>query len=170
MAKKVPPEGDTINGIFVPGGTQIGYGAWPIFRNKKIWGDDANAFRPERWLGGENIQEQELALELIFAAGRYQCLGKNVALMELNKVFVEVCLSASASWLLIDCLLMLIFWQLLRHFEFSVVDPSRPWNSMCMGVFFTIGDVVGSYEKRAAALSPYNNNCVTTVMPLRFSI
>jgi cytochrome P450 len=91
MAKKVPPGGDTINGMFVPGGTQIGYGAWGIFRNKKIWGDDADAFLPERWLEGENIREQELALELIFAAGRYQCLGKSVALMELNKVFVEVC-------------------------------------------------------------------------------
>jgi cytochrome P450 len=96
MAKKVPPGGDTINGMFVPGGTQIGYGAWGIFRNKKIWGDDADAFRPERWLEGENIREQELALELIFAAGRYQCLGKSVALLELNKVFIEVCLSARA--------------------------------------------------------------------------
>jgi cytochrome P450 len=97
MAKKVHPGGDTINGVLVPGGTQIGYGAWGIFRNKKIWGDDADAFQPEKWLEGGNIQEQELALELIFAARRYQCLRKNVALMELNKVFVEVCLFACGS-------------------------------------------------------------------------
>lgn len=96
MAKQVPPEGDTINGMFVPGGTQIGYSAWGIFRNKKIWGEDAHVFRPERWLDGGNIREQELALEQIFAAGRYQCLGKNVALMELNKVFVEVIFSSSS--------------------------------------------------------------------------
>jgi hypothetical protein len=32
--------------VFVPGGTQIGYGAWGIFRNKKIWGDDADEYRP----------------------------------------------------------------------------------------------------------------------------
>src|SRR6266487_2256048 len=28
MAKEVPPEGDVINGLLVPGGTSIGYGAW----------------------------------------------------------------------------------------------------------------------------------------------
>jgi cytochrome P450 len=92
MAKKVPPEGDTINGLFVPGGTHIGYGAFAIFRSKKLWGEDADVFRPERWLEGDKdkIREQELNLEVIFNQGRYQCLGKNVALMELNKVFVEV--------------------------------------------------------------------------------
>ncbi|KAH9212789.1 pisatin demethylase [Leptodontidium sp. 2 PMI_412] len=113
MAKKVPPEGDTINGMYVPGGTSIGYGGFSILRNKKIWGEDADVFRPERWLEGEGIKVLEQTWEVIFNAGRYQCLGKNVALMELNKVFVE----------------------LLRHFEFSVVDPTNPWKSMCMGIF-----------------------------------
>lgn len=113
MAKKVPPEGDTINGMYVPGGTRIGYGGFSILRNKKIWGEDADVFRPERWLEGEGIKDLEQAWEVIFNAGRYQCLGKNVALMELNKVFVE----------------------LLRHFEFSLVDPTNPWKSMCMGIF-----------------------------------
>jgi cytochrome P450 len=97
MAKKVPPEGDTINGKYVPGGTKIGYGGFSIFRNKKIWGEDADMFRPERWLEGEKIKEQELNLEVIFNQGRYQCLGKNIALMELNKVFVEVSLHSSKS-------------------------------------------------------------------------
>lgn len=32
----------------------------------------------------------EKVLELVFAGGKWQCLGSNVALMELNKVFVEV--------------------------------------------------------------------------------
>jgi cytochrome P450 len=92
MAKEVPPEGDVINGLFVPAGTSIGYGAWGIFRSKKIFGSDADVFRPERWLDDPpaQIKEAEHTLELIFARGKYECLGKNVALMELNKVFVEV--------------------------------------------------------------------------------
>jgi cytochrome P450 len=92
MAKEVPPVGDTINGIFIPGGTSIGYCAFGIFRDKKIFGDDADIFRPERWLEGEpaRIKEQEQTLELIFAYGKYKCLGKDIALMELNKIFVEV--------------------------------------------------------------------------------
>lgn len=94
MEKAVPPEGDTLNGRFVPGGTRIGYGAWGIFRNRKVWGEDADVFRPERWLGDdkEKVKEMEGVLGLVFGEGRWQCLGKNVALMELNKVFVEVSL------------------------------------------------------------------------------
>lgn len=97
MAKEVPPSGDTINGMFIPGGTSIGYCAFGIFRDKKVWGDDADCFRPERWIEGDkgNIKEMERVLELIFAGGKWQCLGRNVALMELNKVFVEVSLSFS---------------------------------------------------------------------------
>jgi cytochrome P450 len=97
IPKLVPPEGDVINGMFVPGGTEIGYGAFSIFRNKKIWGEDADLFRPERWLEGDKIKEQESCLEIIFNVGRSQCLGKNVALMELNKVFVEVSLYSNES-------------------------------------------------------------------------
>jgi cytochrome P450 len=92
MSKVVPPEGDVIDNLFVPGGTRIGYGAYGIFRDKKIWGQDADTFRPERWLEAlpEKAKEMELTLELIFSYGKYQCLGKNLAMMELNKIFVEV--------------------------------------------------------------------------------
>jgi cytochrome P450 len=92
MAKQVPPQGDTWKGQFIPGGTKIGYCAWGIFRREDIWGADAGEFRPERWLesGDEKLKEMENALELIFSYGRWQCLGRPVALMELNKIYVEV--------------------------------------------------------------------------------
>jgi cytochrome P450 len=48
MSKVVQPEGDTINGIFVPGGTQIGKCDWAIQRSKKVYGEDSSIFRPER--------------------------------------------------------------------------------------------------------------------------
>jgi cytochrome P450 len=92
MSKAVPPEGDVINGQFVPGGTKIGYGSYGIFRDRKTWGQDADVFRPERWIeeSPERLKEMENTLELIFSYGKYQCLGKNIAMMELNKIFVEV--------------------------------------------------------------------------------
>lgn len=92
MSKDVPEGGDTINGIYIPDGTKIGYCAWGLFRSKDIWGEDAAVFRPERWIEGspEKIREREATLELIFSYGRWQCLGKNIALIELNKVYVEV--------------------------------------------------------------------------------
>lgn len=88
MSKEVPREGDAIDNRFVPGGTRIGYGAYGIFRDKKVWGQDADTFRPERWF--DATPDMESSLELIFSYGRFQCLGKNLAMMELNKIFVEV--------------------------------------------------------------------------------
>lgn len=94
MSKQVPPQGDTWKGQFIPGGTSVGYCAWGIFRREDIWGSDAGEFRPERWIESppEKIKEMESALDLIFSYGRWQCLGRPVALMELNKIYVEVSL------------------------------------------------------------------------------
>jgi cytochrome P450 len=91
-SKEVPKGGDIINGIFIPGGTNIGFAAFGVFRNKELWGDDANHFRPERWLTEDKarLKEMDAVWELVFGYGRWQCLGKNVAMMELNKVVVEV--------------------------------------------------------------------------------
>ena len=92
MSKEVPAGGDTFKGQYLPGGTKIGYCAWGIFRRTDVWGEDANEFRPERWLDSskDQLRLMEGTLELVFGYGRWQCLGKNIALMELNKVFVEV--------------------------------------------------------------------------------
>jgi cytochrome P450 len=69
LSKEVPKGGDVLNGIFVPAGTRIGWCAWGLFRNKKIFGEDSDAFRPERWLEGspEKIKEMEDTLGLVFS-------------------------------------------------------------------------------------------------------
>jgi cytochrome P450 len=96
ITKTTPPQGDTFNGMFIPGGTDVGYSAWGVFRNKKFWGADANEFRPERWFGleKERLKEMDDTMTLIFGFGKYTCLGKGVAMIELNKVFVEVSCSS----------------------------------------------------------------------------
>jgi hypothetical protein len=55
-------------------------------------GQDADSFRRGRWLEAspDKLKEMESTLELILSYGKYQCLGKNLAIMELNKIFVEV--------------------------------------------------------------------------------
>lgn len=92
MFKEVPTGGDTIKGFYVPEGTGIGWSSFGLMRNEKVWGDDAKLFRPERWLEGnpEDIRQKEIDVEMVFGYGKYQCLGKNVAYLELNKIFVEV--------------------------------------------------------------------------------
>ncbi len=92
MLKDVPAGGDTINGYYVPSGTKIGYCAFGLFWDTKLWGDDARVFRPERWMEGspEEIRRKEANMDLVFGYGRWQCLGKSIAQVELNKVFIQV--------------------------------------------------------------------------------
>ncbi|KAK4167943.1 cytochrome P450 [Cladorrhinum sp. PSN259] len=112
--KVVPPGGDTFKGVHLPAGTWVGYCAWGVMRRPEIFGEDAAEFRPERWLeaGPEKLKEMESTLELTFGYGRWQCLGKTIALIELNKVFVE----------------------LLRRFDLVVVDPTNPWTTKNIGI------------------------------------
>lgn len=90
LMKEVPPEGDTIHGRFVPGGTKIGHNMWSIQRHE-VYGADSHMYRPERWLeAGVKRVQMEKVLDLVFGHGRWGCLGKPIAYIELNKVFVEV--------------------------------------------------------------------------------
>lgn len=92
LSKKTPPQGDTINGVFVPGGIDIGQCAWGVQRSKKVFGDDSMVFRPQRWVEakGERLEKMEKSLGLVWGYGKYSCLGKNIAWLKLNKCIFEV--------------------------------------------------------------------------------
>lgn len=64
-----PPEGAFIDGYHIPGGTIVGINPWVIHRNAKIFGDDVDDFRPERWLDGDGRQIAEMRRNL-FSVGR----------------------------------------------------------------------------------------------------
>jgi cytochrome P450 len=92
MLKVVPKEGAILNGTFIPGGSEIGYCMLGIQHSKKIFGEDAALFRPERWLEAdeEKLREMQNTVDLVFGHGKWLCAGKSVAVIELNKIFVEV--------------------------------------------------------------------------------
>jgi cytochrome P450 len=93
LAKEVPPEGDTIYGRFIPGGTSIAVNQDGLLRQKSVFGPDVDLFRPERWLEADESTKRAMERnnDLAFGHGRWMCAGKSVAIMELNKVLVEVC-------------------------------------------------------------------------------
>ena len=63
------------------------------------------------------LARMESTLELIFGSGRFGCLGRHIALIELDKVIPT----------------------LLKDFEWSVIDPQKGFHSQCYGVFVQRG-------------------------------
>lgn len=131
MSTVVPKGGDVIHGIAVPEGTEIGSSAFGVQYSKDVYGVDAEQFRPERWLEakGQRLKDMTSTWELIFKYGKWQCLGRTVALIELNKVFVEVGSSTSTCICSSSC---------LSPPPRSLVCQSAPWPGRdCASVILT---------------------------------
>ncbi|PVH96824.1 pisatin demethylase [Periconia macrospinosa] len=91
LTRVVGPQGLQIAGYFFPPGTEIGVNAWVIHYNTSIFGADAHAFRPERWLT-ENKEERAVLDRnfLSFGSGARTCIGKNISLLEMSKVIPQI--------------------------------------------------------------------------------
>jgi cytochrome P450 len=89
---QVPPEGNTINGIFSPGGTAIGDDSIAMLPSEAIFDEDVDIFRPERFLecSDDKRLKMERMIDLVFGTGRWLCAGKSVVWMEMNKVHFKV--------------------------------------------------------------------------------
>jgi len=94
MMPKLCDTEQVISGVRIPPGTNVCWEAISVLHNKDIFGEDAECFRPDRWLE-EKDADKRRAMEniqmLTFGtSSRWECLGKAMALIELNKTFVEV--------------------------------------------------------------------------------
>ncbi|RPA86872.1 cytochrome P450 [Ascobolus immersus RN42] len=78
--------GFEIDGKFVPGGTLVGINSYVCARQKSLYGEDAEEFRPERWLEDEEKRKELERYDHSFGYGSRPCLGKNLATMEILKV------------------------------------------------------------------------------------
>lgn len=116
LERYVPKEGYRLsNGSVLPGGSTIGVNPYLIARNKEIYGDDVEGFRPERWLRDEAAGETQAQFEarlaamnsvdLTFGGGRRICIGKNLGLFQVCKVLAT----------------------LVTSYELELVDPKGKW-------------------------------------------
>lgn len=109
-SKLSPTTPDTVCGMMVPPGTQVGANVPGVLRSQSVFGPDADCFRPERWIEAaeeeddSRLNRMRSTLDLVFGAGKFQCMGKGIAYMEVRKLFVE----------------------LMRRFDFAIVDSKRP--------------------------------------------
>jgi cytochrome P450 len=92
FGKRVPPGGDVICGLAIPEGTEVHANFLAMMRDEDVFGQDADIFRPERFIECDlATQSRRLkVVDLNFGYGRWLCLGKALAWMEMNKIFVEV--------------------------------------------------------------------------------
>jgi cytochrome P450 len=104
-----------------PKEVEPGFALWAMRRQNHVLDNDADIFRPECWLEATPKARSEMAKVqmLVFRTGKWTCLGKTVALMELSEGFVEI----------------------LRRFDVAIVDPTRAWTSANSGSLRQQGNV-----------------------------
>ncbi|KAM3560310.1 hypothetical protein ARSEF4850_003728 [Beauveria asiatica] len=131
--KLVPPGGEHIDGHFVPGGTEIGQAFLAVGRSKQIWGADADVFRPERWLCAReaDLNRMSKAVDTHFGGGKFSCLGKPMAMMELHKTVYE----------------------LMKRFDMAIIHPDKPMKTKA-SIFVCDTDFWVTLRKR-----PASNQC-----------
>ncbi|OTA53098.1 putative benzoate 4-monooxygenase cytochrome P450 [Hypoxylon sp. EC38] len=83
----VPAGGVTVLGYYLPGGTVVGGNPYVVNRHKATFGQDAEFWRPERWLEKDEAHKHKLEQGVLtFGAGRRVCLGKHVGILEIKKL------------------------------------------------------------------------------------
>ncbi|KAI1777293.1 cytochrome P450 [Hypoxylon cercidicola] len=102
MERLVPAGGATIAGMFFPEGTTVGCLPLAVHHNVNVFGQDAHIYRPERWLISDREQLRQMeAAHMGFSRGRRNCMGQNIAVLQMKKVIPA----------------------LLMKFKLSLVDP-----------------------------------------------
>ncbi|KAJ3543789.1 hypothetical protein NM208_g3390 [Fusarium decemcellulare] len=108
LERVTPPQGAMICGRFVPGNTVVGCNAWVLHQHKRVFGEDAHVYRPERWLECEGADPVGLSkmrqCMFQFGAGSRTCIGKNISIMETYKMIPSF----------------------LRRFEIELADTGEP--------------------------------------------
>ncbi|KAI3982527.1 hypothetical protein MKX01_031266 [Papaver californicum] len=86
---------DTLpDGFDVKKGDVVAYVPYAMGRMKFIWGDDAEVFRPERWLNNDGVFQNESPFKFTaFQAGPRICLGKEFPYRQM-KIFSAVLLQS----------------------------------------------------------------------------
>lgn len=116
LERYVPTGGYQLSdGNFLPADTKIGLNPYLLCRDEATFGEDVEAFRPERWLRNEEAGETEEAFQsrkaamnsvsLCFGGGRRVCIGKHLGLFQVYKVLAT----------------------LVARYEIELADPTKEW-------------------------------------------
>ncbi|KAI1176073.1 cytochrome P450 [Nemania sp. FL0916] len=121
------PDGVEIDGRHYPAGTSLAVNGWVLHRDTTVFGQDAEFFRPERWLEDEENARVMERYMFQFGGGAHVCIGRNLALLEINKVCP----------------------RLLRDFDFQLVNPTAELKAKA--TFFVVHEGLSVYISRRNA-------------------
>lgn len=125
MTRVVPEGGAALDGTTrLPGGTRVALNGWVLHRDGAVFGPDTDAFRPARWLEDPERARHMDKFMFQFGGGSHLCIGRNLALLEINKVLP----------------------RLLRDFRFRLVHPHRELRAKA--TFFVVQDGLDVYIER----------------------
>ncbi|KAJ3469877.1 hypothetical protein MRS44_003942 [Fusarium solani] len=114
LERLVPPEGLKLtDGTELPHGTIVGASPWVMHRQQSVFGQDVDAFRPDRWLQSDDETAEAFEKRLkamngatfTFGKGHRTCIGKNISLLEIYKMLPSFFLT----------------------YDVSLVDPDADW-------------------------------------------
>ncbi|GLB37392.1 putative cytochrome p450 [Lyophyllum shimeji] len=80
---------DYIDGVLVPKGTIFYIPIRVVNTWKAMWGEDAEEFRPSRWLNLPKAYNPSSSV-LTFIAGPHACIGKTMAIIEMKAVLASL--------------------------------------------------------------------------------
>ncbi|KAL5198165.1 hypothetical protein ABZP36_001677 [Zizania latifolia] len=78
------------SGVRVPKGTILTIPIATIHRDKDVWGDDADEFRPERFENGVSRAANHPNALLSFSSGPRACIGQNFAMIEAKVIIAMI--------------------------------------------------------------------------------
>lgn len=168
MERIVPPQGAEIAGRFIPGGTIVGCSAWVYHRNKSIFGEDADVYRPERWLVDESMdkEKEEARIKemtgtmLQFGMGSRTCIGKNISLLEIYKLVPSLLrafdVSIPTQLLYLRSLIcrLLTIWP-----EFRLTSKTHPRIGRSQTPGSSSSQISGRHSRQGPSLSLRQNFC-----------
>ncbi|OLN97830.1 Pisatin demethylase 8 [Colletotrichum chlorophyti] len=127
ITRIVPPEGAVLDGHSFPGGTEVAVNGWVLHCDKRTFGVDADDYRPERWLVDAQGAKKMERYMFQFGGGSHVCIGRNLALLEINKVVP----------------------RLFRDFKFELAHPGRPLRAKA--TFFVVQEGLDVLVQRRVA-------------------
>ncbi|KAJ2397275.1 hypothetical protein GGI23_003594 [Coemansia sp. RSA 2559] len=86
LPRMVPDEGATIQGHYLPPGTQVAVNIAGAHHHKETW-DQPRRFMPERFLGAGEKMKQNI---ITFSSGVRICPGRNLAQYEMMTIFANL--------------------------------------------------------------------------------